>query len=113
LIGRRNLTADGNYQFRDVPWSVPETANNLIDYSNHPKHCALWQLDRETLKVRYIVDVPGWGDTCFPTVLEDPADPKRRILYNCSSPTDAPEPQTWWEGQRGETRIYRTTFRFQ
>jgi hypothetical protein len=113
LVGRRNLTADGNYQLSDEPWSLPETINNLIDYSNRPKHCALWQIDRITLEVRFLVDVPGWGDTCFPTVLEDPADPKLRILYNYSSPLDAPEPPSWYEGQHGETRIYRTTFRFQ
>jgi hypothetical protein len=108
LVGRRNLTDSGNYQLdANEPWSGPKTADYLIDYSLHPKRCAIWQLDRGELTIRHLADVPGWGDTCFPSALEDPADPRRRVLYNYSSPLDGPD-LSWFMGQHGETRIYRT-----
>jgi hypothetical protein len=112
LLGRRNLNESGNFQLEEnEPWSLPKTADYLIDYSLHPKRCALWQLDRSSLTVRYIADVPGWGDTCFPSLIEDPADPRRRFLYNYSSPLDGPD-LSWFQGQKGETRIYRTPLSF-
>jgi hypothetical protein len=108
LIGRRHLSATGNYQEDPTEtWSLPGTINYLIAYSGAPKRCSLWQVDRATLTVRFLTDVPGTGDTCFPSVLEDPTNPRARILYNYSSPLDGPD-LTWMQGQRGETRIYRT-----
>ena len=106
----------------DAPWSPGESATNLLDYSNHPKRCALWEVDRATLTVRHVLDVPGWGDTCFPSLLypesESPAGvespaaqgPRPLILYNYSSPLDDAEngERSWSEAQKGETRIYRT-----
>ncbi|HUS68504.1 MAG TPA: sialidase family protein [Kofleriaceae bacterium] len=112
LVGRRHVSDTGNFsQDLTEPWSLPSTINNLIAYSAKPKRCALWQVDRATLTVRHLTDVPGWGDTCFPSLIDDPADARRRILYNYSSPLDGPD-LAWIDGQRGETRIYRTPFRF-
>jgi hypothetical protein len=112
LVGRRHVSDSGDFS-QDVtePWSLPSTINNLIAYSSRPKRCALWQVDRVTLTVKHLTDVPGWGDTCFPSLIDDPTDPQRRILYNYSSPLDGPD-LNWIDGQRGETRIYRTRFRF-
>jgi hypothetical protein len=112
LVGRRHVSDDGNYQQRDEPWSLQATINNLVDYSRRPKRCALWQVDRVTLTVRHVVDVPGWGDTCFPSLLADPSSPDRFALYNYSSPLDAPEPASWMAGQKGETRVYRAPLEF-
>lgn len=121
LIGRRNLTETGHYALKpEAPWSVAETVLNLADYSAAPKRCSLWQLDRASLTVRHVLDVPGWGDTCFPALLfppdeapggDDSADgPRRLTLYNYSSPLDDPEnaERTWSVAQKAETRIYRT-----
>lgn len=121
LIARRNVTETGNYALHPgAPWSVSETILNLADYSAAPKRCALWEVDRETLTVRHLLDVPGWGDTCFPSVLypegesgaalPPEAGPRTLILYNYSSPLDDPEnaERPWSVAQRNETRIYRT-----
>lgn len=121
LIGRRNLTETGHYALKpDAPWSVAETVLNLADYSAAPKRCSLWQLERASLTVRHVLDVPGWGDTCFPALLFPPEEqpggdeasdgPRRLTLYNYSSPLDDPEnaERTWSVAQKAETRIYRT-----
>jgi hypothetical protein len=81
LIGRRNVTDTGNFELDPGdPWSGAEAVKNLATYSGKPKRTALWQVDRSTLDVRFIVDLPGKGDTCFPSMLLDPAEPRRRIV---------------------------------
>jgi hypothetical protein len=108
LVGRRNLTPSGNYElYPEEPYSLTQTAVYLADYSANPKRCAIWQVERSGLTVRYLADVPGWGDTCFPSVIDDPGSPRRRILYNYSSPLDGPD-LNWMDAQHGETRIYRS-----
>lgn len=108
LIGRRNVTEDGNFELRPgEPWSPTEALRNLALYSAQPKRCALWQVDRHSLTVRFIVDLPSRGDTCFASVLPDEANPKRFLVYNYSSPIDGPD-VPWNKGQDGQTNIYRT-----
>lgn len=111
LIGRRNVTDDGKFEVyttEDGKWNAGYAVKNLALYSARPKRTALWQVDRATLTVRWMDDLPGKGDTCFPAVLEDPGEPRRRVVYNYSSPLEAPD-VTWSVGQEGETRIYRTS----
>ncbi len=119
LIARRNLSETGYFALNpSAPWSVGESALNQLDYSARPKRCALWRLDRASLQVRHVIDVPGWGDTCFPSLLtpadETPGDagsgPRTLVLYNYSSPLDDPEngERAWNEAQKRETRIYRS-----
>lgn len=121
LIARRNLSETGNYALHpEAQWSAGESAINLIDYSSRPKRCALWRIERSTLTIQHVLDVPGWGDTCFPSLLfpagETPGSggegsgPRRLVLYNYSSPLDDPEgaEQSWAEAQKRETRIYRS-----
>lgn len=115
LIARRNVTESGDYELTPgASWSAQETLKNLADYSANPKRCSLWHLDRAELRVRHLLDVPGWGDTCFPALLPDETDPSRFVLYNYSSPLDDPgnADLSWHDGQLGETRIYRTELRF-
>ena len=113
LIGRRNVTETGNYeQNPGSPWNVIETLSNLAKYSLAPKRCALWQIDRATLSVRFIVDLPGHGDTCFASVLDDPSDPHKLTVYNYSSPLEGDPSIDWATGQMGETRIYRVDLTF-
>jgi hypothetical protein len=114
LIGRKNLTETGNFELEpDQPWSAGEAFRNLTRYSSQPKRCALWQVERSSLTVHHLVDVPGKGDTCFPSVIPDTQDPRRFILYNYSSQLGTDTDPTWAEGQLDDTFVYRTTFRFQ
>lgn len=121
LIARRNVSETGHYALNpDAPWSAGESALNLLDYSSRPKRCALWRLDRAALRVQHVLDVPGVGDTCFPSLLfpagETPGGggdgraPRQLVLYNYSSPLDDPEAgeRSWAEAQKRETRIYRS-----
>ena len=119
LIGRRNVSETGDYALNpSAPWSARESALNQLDYAGRPKRCALWQIDRASLRVRHVIDVPGWGDTCFPSILTPAGEaagsagdgPRRLVLYNYSSPLDDAEnaDRAWNDAQRRETRIYRT-----
>ncbi len=119
LIGRRNVSETGDYALNpSAPWSARESALNQLDYAGRPKRCALWQIDRASLRVRHVIDVPGWGDTCFPSILTPAGEatggagggPRRLVLYNYSSPLDDVEnaDRAWNDAQRRETRIYRT-----
>jgi hypothetical protein len=111
LIGRRNVTEDGKFEIYstgDGTWNAGYAVKNLAEYSNRPKRTAFWQVDRSSLEVRWMADLPGKGDTCFPALLRDPGEPRRLIVYNYSSPLEAPD-VPWNVGQEGETRIYRTS----
>lgn len=119
LIARRNVSDTGDFALNpSAPWSAAESALNQLDYSGRPKRCALWQIDRASLRVRHVIDVPGWGDTCFPSILtpageaagEPGSGPRTLVLYNYSSPLDDPEnaERAWNEAQKRETRIYRS-----
>jgi hypothetical protein len=116
LIGRRNVSDTGDYELTPglQRWSSSETIANQADYWVRPKRCSLWQLDRPNLKVTWLADLPGWGDTCFASILDDPADPELKLVYNYSSPLDNPANADlpWMRAQEGETRIYRSVVRF-
>lgn len=114
LIGRRNVTETGDYeQHPGAPYQTIETLSNLAKYSLAPKRCSLWQVDRATLTVRFVVDIPGQGDTCFAAAIDDPADPNHLTVYNYSSPLDGDPNIDWATGQMGATLIYRVDVQFQ
>lgn len=115
LFGRRNVTDTGYFQLEEdgVPWSPGEAFSNLTKYSLAPKRCSLWQVDRVTLEVRFMLDLPSKGDTCFVSMIEDTRDPLRSFfVYNYSSPIDEPGDPPWSVGQLGQTNVYRTWMRF-
>lgn len=112
LIGRRNITATGNYDLSrgTVTDRQGQTVRNQIAYSGAPKRCSLWRYDQATDRIVYILDLPSKGDTCFPAVLTTDT-PGTFAVYNYSSDVDGPE-IAWSVGQRGPTYIYRTELRF-
>jgi hypothetical protein len=110
LIGRRNLTDDGRYDLGldDLP---PEMATQRYQmaYWVSAKRCALWEVDPESLEVRFLLDLPTRGDTCFPALL--PTGPDSYLVYDYTSPTDGPD-VSWVQGQNGPTQIYRVPLEF-
>lgn len=105
LIGRRNVTDDGHYDLGyDHLEMGPATLQYQAEYWGHPKRCSLWEVDRATRTVEFVLDLPSRGDTCFASAL--PAGGDDFIVYNYSSPIDGPD-VTWLEGQLGDTNIYR------
>ncbi len=107
LIGRRNVTEDGNYDLfmRDLSHE-DQTRKYQIEYWYEPKRCSLWQIDPDTLEVTFLLDLPSRGDTCFPGVV--PLGENRVRVYNYSSPVDGPD-LDWLAGQTGDTNIYAVT----
>jgi hypothetical protein len=111
LVARRNVTATGHYDLmlRGSDFTT-QVVRYQLDYRNHPKRCALWRYVQGEDRIAFVLDLPSRGDTCFAQVLEG-STPDERIVYNYSSPLDGPD-LPWWQGQQGETRIYRHVLRF-
>ncbi len=111
LIGRRNVTATGNYDLGQRTFDrTRQTVNYQVDYSRQPKRCSLWRYVQAEHRIAFVMDLPSRGDTCFPAVMEG-ARPDERIVYNYSSPVDGPD-LPWYLGQRGLTLVYRHVLRF-
>jgi len=82
---------------------------NLLTYSMRPKRSSLYRLDTESAAVVHIQDIPGVGDTAFPSIHR--VDTHQFILANYTSPLDDPD-ISWLDGQLGETKIYLMDIRF-
>ena len=110
LLGRRNVTEDGNYDlgYREMD-DDEQTLAYEAAYWNERKRCSLWRVDAEALAVSWVLDLPSRGDTCFPSAI-DRGDGAWEV-WNYSSPVDGPDP-TWLEGQLADTYLYRQTLRF-
>ena len=88
-----------------------EGGGDLVAYSTRPKTTALYQIDREAKAVVHLLDLPGCGDTAFPSVRRTGAH--TFLLANYTSPLDDPD-ITWLEGQtsgRG-TQLYLMDLEF-
>lgn len=116
LVGRRNVSEDGNYDLGMDELSLADQADKYeVDYSFKPKRCALWKVDPNDLAVTFVTDLPSRGDTCFASELQQNDD--LFTIYNYSSYLDGADdckswPDdcadiTWWVGQGGKTMIYR------
>lgn len=112
LIGRRNLTDTGNYDlgFNYLPTQNAKRYTYLADYSGHPKRCSLWQIDKSSLGVSFVLDFPSKGDTCFPSIIR--RNEHAVWVYNYSSPPEQSHDPTWIEGQLEQTKIYRSELEF-
>lgn len=108
LLARRNLSEDGAYDLGMRELSHAEqTLRYQVEYWATPKRCALWEVDPSSLQVRFVLDLPSRGDTCFPSALResDHGGGGRWRVYNYSSPIDG-EDLSWLAGQQEETRVY-------
>ncbi|MBL6975448.1 MAG: hypothetical protein ISR64_06945 [Deltaproteobacteria bacterium] len=91
---------------RDVGWPFGGPGGgSLVDYSFRPKRTALYRIDREARRVTHLVDLPGAGDTAFPSIRRTGAH--GYLLANYTSPLDEPD-ITWIFGQTSDlgTLIY-------
>lgn len=110
LVGRRHMTKDGNYDLRS---KNPVLAQRALEYQSaywqKPKRCSVWFVNRDTLKVQHLLDLPSKGDTCFPSAL--PRGEGKFLLYNYSSDIDGPDVY-WQKGQNNPTFIYSMFLHF-
>lgn len=106
LVARRNVTETGAYDVASPDLSFRERSLlNQVAYWQEPKRCALWEVDPEGPEVRWVMDLPSAGDTCFPDALEGDA-PDRWTVYNYTSDPDLAD-LAWLDGQQGPTWIVR------
>ncbi len=110
LLARRDV--GGPYDRGDDDLSLAERRGRyLIAYSLRPKRFALYKIDRAARRVVHVMDLPGVGDTSFPSVQQ--TGPDTYLIANYTSPLDDPD-ITWLRGQtspRG-TQIYLLTLTF-
>ena len=94
---------------------LPATAHHLYDlvaYSLRPHGTALWKLNRDTAELEWLMDLPGCGDTAFPSIVR--LSPHTYLILNYSSPMEDCANWPWIEGQvhpQG-TWIYTVTIEF-
>ena len=106
LLGRRHLSETGHYDQRSEGTLSQRRLVNQANYWQRPKRCALWRVNRQTLSVERVLDLPTAGDTCFASVL--PLAPSGYLIYDYRSTTDDSE-IGWLDGQNAATEIYRVT----
>ena len=109
LVARRD--PEGVYDVSQSEVFENRRIQNLLGYSSRKKRTALYRLNQETRTIEHVFDLPGVGDTCFPSIHR--LDAHRFLLANYTSPLDSDPP--WFEGQTSErgTQIYLTTLVFE
>lgn len=110
MIARRNVTETGNFDLMRGGTFIRQQTVNLLEYSQAPKRCSLWRFVQGETRVAYIMDLPSYGDTCFPAVIPG-ASPEELVVYNYSSDIEGPDVD-WGVGQEGPTYVYRHVLRF-
>jgi hypothetical protein len=112
VIARRQVAFNGEYDFlhRNLPDTDVQFALYDALYASTPKRCTLWSIDPATRQFTPIVDVPGVGDTCYPSIF--PEGGHRYLVYNYTSPLDGSDPPWITALTEGKTLIYRQTLAF-
>ena len=85
---------------------------DLLTYSLSGKTTAVFRIDKEERSLEHLTDLPGAGDTAFPSVRRTGSD--TFLLANFTSPLDDPD-ISWLDGQISEqgTQIYLMDLRFE
>ena len=96
--------------------AIPEVLHHLFDlvtYSLRPHGTALWKLNRSTGELDWMMDLPGCGDTAFPSIV--PTSQTTFLILNYSSPMDKCANWPWIWGQLASegTMIYAVTIAFE
>ncbi len=102
LIARRQLSVRPfGWADRKLPlWA--QRLLNWIPFSLSSMTTSLYRLDKLTRKVVWIADLPGSGDTAFPSIQR--LTENTFLIANYSSPLS--RSPTWLRGQFGPTGIY-------
>ena len=112
VIARRQVAFNGEYDYlhHNLPDTDVQFAMYDGEYAATTKRCALWSIDPTTREFAPLVDVPGVGDTCYPSVIPEPHH--RYLVYNYTSPLDGSDPPWGTALTVGKTLIYRQTLTF-
>jgi hypothetical protein len=112
VIARRQVAFSGEYDYlhHNLPDTDVQFAMYDGEYAATTKRCALWSIDPTNREFTTIVDVPGVGDTCYPSIIPEPHH--RYLVYNYTSPLDGSDPPWGTALTVGKTLIYRQTLTF-
>ncbi len=83
---------------------------NWVGYSLSAKTTALYKINKAERKVEWLMDLPGVGDTAFPSIQR--LDENRFLIANYSSPVNRRKRRSWLSGQLGKTGIYLQVIEF-
>jgi hypothetical protein len=112
VIARRQVAFNGEYDY--LHYNLPDTDAQFAmydgEYAATTKRCALWSIDPTSRQFTPIVDVPGVGDTCYPSII--PESHHRFLVYNYTSPLDGSDPPWGTALTVGKTLVYRQTLTF-
>lgn len=112
VIARRQPNFGGEYDlhYDYLPDTDAQFAAYDGAYASTTKRCSLWGIDPRARTFDPIVDVPGWGDTCYPSIIRRRHG--RFLVYNYTTPLDGPD-EPWLPALTGDrTLIYRMVLRF-
>jgi len=104
LIARKQL---GKKPFGKTNRSKPmkkQRLRNWVGFSLSGKTTALYKINKDQRKVEWVMDLPGAGDTAFPSIQR--LDKNRFLFANYSSPVKHRKKRSWLSGQLGNTGIY-------
>ncbi len=82
---------------------------NWAGYSLTSKTTALFRINKEARKVEWVMDLPGAGDTAFPSIIR--LDKNRFLIANYTSKLKRKR-KPWLFGQFGRTSIYLQLINF-
>lgn len=110
LVARRDVGGPFDLGRDDLTFEQQRSLY-LREYSLRPKRTALYGIDRAARRVVWLRDLPGVGDTCFPSIRR--LDAHSFLLANYTSPLDDPN-ISWLEAQTSSrgTAIYLLVLRF-
>lgn len=106
LVARRD--PNGPYWNQDLSWLPWELQHdiNLAAYSLQSHRSSLFRVSQEKDDVEWLFDIPGCGDTAFPSIVR--VDQHTYIIVNYTSPTGecANWPWLWGQVNPDGTQIY-------
>ncbi len=83
---------------------------NWVGFSLSAKTTALYRINKTTRQVEWVMNLPGAGDTAFPSIQR--LDKDRFLIANYSSSVKHRRKRTWLNGQLGNTGIYLQVISF-
>lgn len=83
---------------------------NWVGFSLSPKTTALYRINQKERKVEWVMNLPGAGDTAFPSIQR--LDKDLFLIANYSSPIKHRKKRSWLNGQLGHTGIYLQVISF-
>ena len=109
VIARRQPNFNGNYDLGlpRLPDTDVQFALYDATYAATTKRCSLWSIDSATRTFRWMVDVPGKGDTCYPSLIAQ--GDHEWLVYNYTSPLNGLDMPWGYALTVGRTNIYRMT----